>query len=106
MAVLAPPPRPNPGAPPEPYPELEGEIRKWVGRSKAKKELMLQALYGALPYAFTDDQAALAVGRLLAQAVGGVHAALPPDAEGIQALRRELRKELRERFEKLSAHIP
>ena len=106
MAVLAPPPLPYPGAPPEPDPHLEADVRKWVGRSKPKKELMLQALYAALPYAFTDDEAALAVGRLLAQAVGGVHAALPPDAEGIQALRKELREELRKRFDKLRANIP
>jgi len=108
MAVLGSAPtyagKQSPGK--EPDPQFGAQVHKWIGRSKAKKELMLQALYGALPYAFADEQAARAVGRLLARAVGGSQADPEPAPEDIQALRRELREELKKRFEKLRADIP
>jgi hypothetical protein len=108
MAVLAPhPPGPYSQVPePEPDPKLEENVVQWIGESEAKKELMLQALYGALPYALTNEQAARVVGRLLARGVGGSQAALPADPEGIRELRREIREDLRKRFEKLKAKIP
>jgi hypothetical protein len=106
MAVLGPAPFYAKPLGAEPDLQLRAEVDAWMGQDKAKKELMLQALYGALPYAFMDEQAARAVGRLLARAVGGAEADPPPEEADIQALRRELREELRERFNKLRAAVP
>jgi hypothetical protein len=106
MALLGPPPV---------YPTLPGtdsdglvrtEVEAWMGQDKERRELMLQALYGALPYAFTDQGAARAVGRLLARAIGGEQAALEPEEADIKALRTELREGLKKRFDRLKVILP
>jgi hypothetical protein len=106
MALLGPPPV---------YPTLPGtdsdglvraEVEAWIGQDKERRELMLQALYGALPYAFTDQRAARAVGRVLAKAIGGEQAALDPEEADLQALRAELREALKKRFDRLKEILP
>jgi hypothetical protein len=67
---------------------------------------MLQALYAALPYALTNEQAARAVGRLLARAVRGETAAAPPTLDDIKELRHELREGLKKQFETIQKRIP
>ena len=82
------------------------EINRWMneGAPKERKELMLQALYEALPYAFKDERAARAVGRLLARNVGGT-ADPPPKPADLQALRNELREELKNQYIKMHTAI-
>jgi len=75
MALLGPPPTYEypPAKSESEDSTLGSEVDKWIkeGPSKERKELMLQALYEALPYAFANEKAARAVGRLLTKAIGG-----------------------------------
>ena len=85
---------------------LEGDVRRWIHTDAAKRALMVQALYQALPYALADEAAARFVGRVLARAVEGGTSAAPPDPDGLDALRRELREHLKAQFEQFKATIP
>jgi hypothetical protein len=101
----------------DPGSELEGDVGNWIGKSPERKELMLQALYQALNEVLYEQasrdpearamkdpekpQPGRAVGSLLARAVSdhpSAHSLAPYD---IPALRKQLRHELREHYERL-----
>lgn len=86
--------------------DLKADYEGWAGASKERRELMLQALYAALPYALTNERAANVVGRLLAMAIRGDTEISLQAQDDIKVLRKELREELREHFDKLYAKIP
>lgn len=85
---------------------FEADAKAWMAESPAKTALMVQALYAALPYAFMDEKASALVGHLLARAVEGSTSPIPHDPDGVAALRREIREQLKAQFEKFRATIP
>jgi hypothetical protein len=89
-----------------PADDLEGDVKRWARGNPAKRALMVQALYQALPYAFSNEDAARYVGRLLARAVEGMQGPMPEDPEGLAALRREIREQLQAQFDKFKEQIP
>jgi len=86
--------------------DLRGEYNEWHGDSAERQALMLQALYDVL-YGYTKmgSQDGNTVGTLLARAVS--RDTTPPNPAHVQALRRMLKKELQEKFDKeLKVNFP
>ena len=79
----------------------ETDITAWMQGHPERVELMRQALYQALPYAFDDDEVAGLVGHLLAAAVQGTPAqTIDPHGAAVTALRRELLEKLQEKYKR------